>query len=392
MVPIGLVSGQTQQGNFLPYVDRYDISFADKVKGFDKKARMIYEFDPADIMYSYMYPAMVRTFRTAGFQWITQFAYDPMDIAYANTEYQTHFLNLAYTPHKAISMKIASEAAQSLKRGASYGSYPQDTLFGEGFRVSYTEDLSKLNNGNKFYYSNTTRTQPKDASQLVSIAGCGSSPVVRYEGTGAYFIDRLEDGVWRLEVMPDAIIVNDPFAKPSLEKEVVTIAYGAWDMALQLPNLGNAFTLSAIQSPANSTLASSAHRENSRKEEVKDGVIHSLRPGRLPAATQALCAEAKLDSRFAMEYDQTGRIRGSRTTATSYRVMHTPATTVEANKPLKITAQITGPEFPDSVIIYTDKISFWNDHNPSVKMQQHKRLYISGNDTRRRDKRRLFQV
>ena len=108
--PIGLVSGQTQQGNFLPYVDRYDISFADKVKGFDKKARMIYEFDPADIMYSYMYPAMVRTFRTAGFQWITQFAYDPMDIAYANTEYQTHFLNLAYTPHKAISMKIASEA------------------------------------------------------------------------------------------------------------------------------------------------------------------------------------------------------------------------------------------------------------------------------------------
>lgn len=114
--------------------------------------------------------------------------------------------------------------------------------------------------------------------------------------------------------MPDAIIVNDPFAKPSLEKEVVTIAYGAWDMALQLPNLGNAFTLSAIQSPANSTLASSAHRENSRKEEVKDGVIHSLRPGRLPAATQALCAEAKLDSRFAMEYDQTGRIRGSRTT------------------------------------------------------------------------------
>ena len=81
---------------------------------------MIYEFDPADIMYSYMYPAMVRTFRTAGFQWITQFAYDPIDLAFANTEYQTHFLNLAYTPNKAISMKIAAEAARSLKRGESY--------------------------------------------------------------------------------------------------------------------------------------------------------------------------------------------------------------------------------------------------------------------------------
>ena len=49
-------------------------------------------------------------------------------------------------------------------------------------------------------------------------------------------MDCLEPGVWRLEVMPDAVVVNDPFAKPSLDKEVVTIAYGAWDMALQIPD------------------------------------------------------------------------------------------------------------------------------------------------------------
>ena len=266
--PIGLVSGQTQQGNFLPYVDRYDIPFAGKVKEFNKKARMIYEFDPADIMYSYMYPAMVRTFRTAGFQWITQFAYDPIDLAFANTEYQTHFLNLAYTPNKAISMKIAAEAARSLKRGESYGGYPQDTIFGNGFRVSYAEDLSELNNGEKFYYSNQTNTPPKDASKLVSIAGCGSSPIVDYEGTGAYFIDCLESGVWRLEVMPDAVVVNDPFAKPSLKKEVVSIIYGTWDMALRIPDLGKAFTLTALD------------KKNDRKEEtVTNGVICDLRPG-----------------------------------------------------------------------------------------------------------------
>ena len=266
--PIGLVSGQTQQGNFLPYVDRYDIPFAGKVKEFNKKARMIYEFDPADIMYSYMYPAMVRTFRTAGFQWITQFAYDPIDLAFANTEYQTHFLNLAYTPNKAISMKIAAEAARSLKRGESYGSYPQDTIFGNSFRVSYAEDLSELNNGEKFYYSNQTNTPPKDASKLVSIAGCGSSPIVDYEGTGAYFIDCLESGVWRLEVMPDAVVVNDPFAKPSLKKEVVSIIYGTWDMALRIPDLGKAFTLTALD------------KKNDRKEEtVTNGVICDLRPG-----------------------------------------------------------------------------------------------------------------
>ncbi|MDR9452264.1 MAG: serine/threonine protein kinase, partial [Acidimicrobiia bacterium] len=61
-------------------------------------------FDAADVGGSYMYPAMARSFRTAGLQWATQFAYDPLAIAYANTEYQTHYLNLVYTPNKAISL------------------------------------------------------------------------------------------------------------------------------------------------------------------------------------------------------------------------------------------------------------------------------------------------
>ena len=351
--PIGLVSGQTQQGNFLPYVDRYDIPFAGKVKEFNKKARMIYEFDPADIMYSYMYPAMVRTFRTAGFQWITQFAYDPIDLAFANTEYQTHFLNLAYTPNKAISMKIAAEAARSLKRGESYGSYPQDTIFGNGFRVSYAEDLSELNNGEKFYYSNQTNTPPKDASKLVSIAGCGSSPIVDYEGTGAYFIDCLESGVWRLEVMPDAVVVNDPFAKPSLKKEVVSIIYGTWDMALRIPDLGKAFTLTALD------------KKNDRKEEtVTNGVICDLRPGVYLLKRNGCTPQQnwKADSRW--NSIRIGEFVAPTPRTMDYKVTHTPASIAEAGKALTINAQVAGSVFPDSVIIYTDKVSFWNEHNP----------------------------
>jgi hypothetical protein len=70
---------------------------------------------------------MARTFRSKGFQWITQFAYDPMDLAYSNTEYQTHFLNLAYTPQKALSMKIAAEVALAVPRLAACPKYPADT-------------------------------------------------------------------------------------------------------------------------------------------------------------------------------------------------------------------------------------------------------------------------
>ncbi len=107
-----------------------------------------------------MYPAMARSFRTAGFQWATQFAYDPMATAYASTEYQTHYLNLAYTPSKAISLLIASKAFHRLQRGKSYGVYPADRLF-DVFRVSYINQLSEMNSKEEFYYSNSTTTAPK---------------------------------------------------------------------------------------------------------------------------------------------------------------------------------------------------------------------------------------
>ena len=110
--PIGLVSGHERKGNFLPYVDRYGIPFAD-VNGFNDKAKIVYEFDPADMLESYLFPAVARTFASEGFQWATQFAYDPIDMARFNTEYQTHYLNLAYTPQKAIGMKIAAKVMQA---------------------------------------------------------------------------------------------------------------------------------------------------------------------------------------------------------------------------------------------------------------------------------------
>ena len=66
-----------------------------------------------------------------------------------NTEYQTHYLNVAYTPNKAIGLMIAAEAAQKVGRGESFGNYPADTLFND-FRVSYVQDLSELNDGEKF--------------------------------------------------------------------------------------------------------------------------------------------------------------------------------------------------------------------------------------------------
>ncbi|HEY1764709.1 MAG TPA: hypothetical protein VGF85_07275, partial [Opitutaceae bacterium] len=242
--PSGLVAGHEQRGNFLPYVEDYPIPFADNPK-FKTKAKIVYEFDAADIGRTYLYPAMARSFRTAGMQFATQFAYDPMYLAPYNTEYQTHFLNLAYTPQKALSMKVAAEAFRRIPLFKSFGAYPADTSF-EGVHVSYSDDLAELVTDTKFFYTNPTSAPPSAPASLEEVAGYGTSPIVSYLGRGAYFIDRLEPGVWRLEVMPDAVWVSDPFAKASPKKEVARIAWNSWPMTIHLPDLGPAFHIRGL--------------------------------------------------------------------------------------------------------------------------------------------------
>ena len=256
--PTGLVAGHELHGNFLPNVDKYNIPFIDTIPQFRNRMRAVYEFDAGDVLQSDMYPAIVRSFRGAGFQWATQFAYDPMATAYANTEYQTHYLNLAYTPSKAISLLIASKAFHRIPRLKSYGTYPNDTLF-DVFRVSYLNQLSEMNSEEEFYYCNTTTSQPKNVTKLKHIAGIGSSPVINYTGYGAYFLDKLDNGVWRLEIMPDAITIRDPFEKASPKKEVTRIQWQEQAMQIKLPDLGSDFVVNGINEGNNiSTFAAAS--------------------------------------------------------------------------------------------------------------------------------------
>ena len=248
------MAGQEQKGNFLPNVDKYTIPF-DTIPAFKKKALMVYEFDAADILQSYLYPAIARSFREAGFQWATQFAYDPMALAYANTEYQTHYLNMAYTPSKAISILIASKVFHKMPRLKNYGTYPADSSF-DAFRVSYKESLSEMNTDQEFYYSNTTQTKPVNAVKLTNIAGVGSSPVVHYGGSGAYFLDKVEEGVWRLEVMPDAIHIRDPFERASPQKEVTRVQWTNNPLQITLSDLGQGFSIKGVNDGNNYTAVS----------------------------------------------------------------------------------------------------------------------------------------
>jgi len=150
--PTELLAGWSLRGNFLPHAEDFSCMLNPALA---TKAKAVYEFDAADIPGSYMYPAMARTFRTGGAQFAAMFTYDPLAIASSNIEFQTHYLNLVYTPNKAVSFIIAAEAFHNLPRLKSYGKYPENTSFGH-FRVSYDQDLSEMVTERKFMYSNAT--------------------------------------------------------------------------------------------------------------------------------------------------------------------------------------------------------------------------------------------
>ncbi len=330
--PANLVAGHEQRGNFLPYVDDYPIPFADNPK-FKRKAKIVYEFDAADIGRAYTYPAMARTFRKAGMQFATQFAYDPMYLAPFNTEYQTHYLNLAYAPQKALGMKIAAEAFRNIPRNKDYGPYPGNTRF-EGARVSYAEDLAEFVSTEKFFYSGTTATQPPAPRKLIELAGYGNSPLVHYSGLGAYFLDRLEPGVWRLEVMPDAVWIRDPFEKPSPAKQVARIAWNEWPMRIDLADLGANFSATGLN-------------EGNEFRGTAEGTAVRVRPGAYLLTRQGVSTKWARDSRW--KHITLKEFVAPEASIDKTYVVHTPIVEATAGHALRITAIVAAPQAPKKV-------------------------------------------
>jgi len=240
--PSGLTSGHELEGNYLRGVDAFPHMRRPELA---RLPRIVYEFDSPDLLSGTMYPAMARTFREVGTQFAAMFTYDMLQTASRNLGWQTHYLNLVYTPRKAMSAIIAAEAMRRLPRMRSYGRYPGNTRFGD-FRISHDGNLGELVARDAFLYTGTTRSTPPDLSTLRRVAGHGSSPTVAYEGDGIYFLDKVRPGVWRLELYADAVPVRDPFEPPSPDRIVTRAIARSWPMKLNLPDLGDRFTVQPV--------------------------------------------------------------------------------------------------------------------------------------------------
>jgi hypothetical protein len=330
--PTGLVAQHEVKGNFLPNVDQYTISFDDVIRQ-NKGAKLVYEFDAADVGRSYIYPAIARSFREAGIQIAAHFSYDPTYLAYANTEYSTHYMNLVYAPQKGLSLKIASEVFHTIPMYKNFGRYPDNTSF-DVFNVSYEKDLAEMVAENKFFYTNHTSSTPPAPEKLEELAGFGNSPVVQYDGLGAYFLDRLENGVWRLEVMPDAIWVKDPFGRNSPDKVLSVINWKAWSLTIDLPDLGDNYSIQPLNE--GNTLAA---KSEGKSFTVAPGSYLLTRAG----TTTQLNGESAWKNITLKEF------AAPSATVEETHVVHQPMQEVAAGKPLPIEATIVAVEDPEEV-------------------------------------------
>ena len=320
--PTGLGFQKELEGNLLPNVNDYHIPFNDVIEE-NNAAKLVYEFDAADVMKSYIYPAMARSFREAGIQIGTHFAYDPTYLAFGNTEYNTHYMNLAYTPQKALALMIAGDVFHQVPVNSDFGVYPENLEF-QDFRIDYEKDLALLNSEEKFIYTNSNEIQPKSLKNLRQVAGFGNSEVIKYEGKGAYFLDKLEDGVWRLEVMPDAILIDNPFGNNSLEKTVAVIKWNEWEMSLDLPGLNENFSLAAL------------NKDNEFTPKVK-GKSFKIRPGTYLLKKEG--AEFDKNSDLNLRFELEEFTAPESTVAQTY-VLHEPINELTENSSAEITAEI----------------------------------------------------
>ncbi len=333
--PTGLGYQRELSGNLLPNVNDYNIPFNETIKKY-KGAKFVYEFDAADVGRSYIYPAMARSFRAAGIQLGTHFAYDPTYLAYANTEYNTHYMNLAYTPQKALSLMISSEVFHEVPMYKNFEKYPENTTF-DAFKVDYLNDLAEYNSEEKFIYTNTTNSIPVKEKKLTKIAGFGNSSIIQYNGYGAYFLDKVDKGIWRLEVMPDAIWVDNPFGRNSPKKTVGIIKWDEWTMLINLKDLGFDFNIEAI------------NEGNSFSSKVVENSF-LIKPGTYILSRKGVSKKWLPNDDF--QNIQLKDYFAPETTDTKTHFKHTALKTISEGTPLEVSTQIVAPIMPAKVELW----------------------------------------
>ena len=188
---------------------------------FSGKAKVAYEFETFFNQSAYVYPIQADYFKALGAQGGSMWTYTFAEIA----EYfgGSHFLNLRCTPGKAASFLVASYVIKSEKRGHSIK--VEDEMSGSNWATSLSHNAAVYCDSERYINSGPVPDSwnpVPPANTVKHVAGCGSSPLVKYSGTGMYFIDETSEGLV-IELMPDVEVVGDQFKGSSYTSKVTVL-------------------------------------------------------------------------------------------------------------------------------------------------------------------------
>lgn len=200
------------------------------------KAKVIYEFETFFNQSAYLYPVQALFFRSFGIQAASMWTYTMSE--YACWHAGSHFLSLTCTPRKAASFMVAKAIFEGTPIGTPVASDVNEQV-GTCYAISKSRDLCIFADKDRLYYSGSiTGWNPLTVSDEVKhIAGVGNSPLVTYTGTGMYFIDEKEDGLY-ITLEPDSKWIGEPWNSLAVGK-VTELDYASGNtLSIFLKNWG----------------------------------------------------------------------------------------------------------------------------------------------------------
>lgn len=192
---------------------------------FSGKAKIVYEFETFYNQSTYLYPVMADFFRSMGVQIATMWHY--AFSAYAPFYNGSHFLNLKCTPGKAASFAVASGIFQNTPVLNPYHSASPTEYVADSYMFSYNKNLSIFSNDNEYITSGTIYSPEIPEPQIAKInhiTGYGSSPVVKYCGSGVYDI-LISDNEIHIHIEPNSGWLLPPWEKDNLKETVTQLDY-----------------------------------------------------------------------------------------------------------------------------------------------------------------------
>ena len=172
------------------------------------KPMLCYEYCYNSLMEAAPIAAFAHSMASSGLQAAAYFTYTPHDVGEYNPGWLTQYLNLHYTPGRALALSAGKEIFDKTAPGS-----PSD-LSDSVWKVQNAEIQKEpdrvIYNADGIFIHSSSAEDYKVKGKVSKIIGCGNSEFVKTESNGAYIIEIFDDKLV-LDIMPPYKSVGDPY-------------------------------------------------------------------------------------------------------------------------------------------------------------------------------------